>query len=91
MDPFQRDVGGLDDDAFMHSLEGVQGQVSLEQEAAALLPDLPVSAPSISRVRKSASSYTASTPVMTHVPLLLQLHQNRVASRIAISLRFCRL
>ena len=50
MDPFQPDVGGLDDEAFMQSLEGVHGQpASLEQEAA-LLPELPLATPSISQV-----------------------------------------
>ena len=59
MDPFQRDVGGLqhpalDDDAFLQAFEGVHGRAAREEETAALNA-IAVSAPSMSQVRACAS------------------------------------
>ncbi len=58
MDPFQRNVGGLqtpslDDDAFLQAFEGVHGRAAREEEAAALTA-MAVSAPSMSQVRALA-------------------------------------
>ncbi len=65
MDPFQRDVGGLqnpslDDDAFLQAFEGVHGRAAREEEAAALMA---VSAPSMSQVRDSPAGNPRSLPL----------------------------
>ena len=62
MDPFQPNDGGLDDEAFMQSLEGAHERTSTEQ-GAVLLQELPVAEPSVSQVRSLPAGKPRSLPL----------------------------